>query len=63
MHNPESFLENETHKFLWDFEIQTDYQISARQPDLIIINDKKKKEEKKRELGELRALLSRLTID
>ena len=36
MHNPESVLENETHKILWDFEIQTDYQISARQPDQII---------------------------
>ena len=35
---PESFLENETHKLLWDFEIQTDHQIPARRP-----NDKKKK--------------------
>ena len=41
MHNSESVLENETLKLLWDFEIQTDYQISARRPDLII---KKKKE-------------------
>ena len=40
--NPDSVLENETHKILWDFEIQTDHQISARQPDLIIINKKKK---------------------
>ena len=24
MHNPEFVLENETHKLLWDFEIQTD---------------------------------------
>ena len=24
MHKPESVLENETHKFLWDFQIQTD---------------------------------------
>ena len=30
MHNPESVLENKTHKILLDFEIQTDYQISAR---------------------------------
>ena len=42
MHNPESVLENETHKFLWDFEIQTDHQISGRRPDLIMINKKKK---------------------
>ena len=43
MHNPEPVLENETHKFLWDFEIQTDILISARRPDLIIINKKEKK--------------------
>ena len=24
MHNPESVQQNETHKDLWDFEIQTD---------------------------------------
>ena len=43
MHNPESVQENETHKFLWDFEIQTDYLISARLPDLILVNKKKKR--------------------
>ena len=32
-----------THKLQWDFEIQTDPLISARRPDLIIINKKKKK--------------------
>ena len=32
MHNPESVLENDTHKLLWDFDIQTDH--------LIIINKK-----------------------
>ena len=30
MHNPESTLENEMHKILWDFVIQTDHLISAR---------------------------------
>ena len=25
MHNPESVLENEMHKLLWDFDIQTDH--------------------------------------
>ena len=40
MHNPESVLENETHKFLWDFDIQADHLISARRPDLRIINKK-----------------------
>ena len=43
MHNPESVVENEAHKVLWDFEIQTDHQILARRPDLIIIKKKKKK--------------------
>ena len=42
MHNTESFLENDTHKLFWDFEIQTDHLISARRPDLKIINKKEK---------------------
>ena len=29
---PESVLENKTHKILWDFETQTDYQILTRKP-------------------------------
>ena len=40
MHKPESVLENERHKLLLDFEIQTDYPISDRQPDLVIIKKK-----------------------
>ena len=43
MHNPAPVLENATHKILWDFNIQTDHLISARRPDLIIINNNKKK--------------------
>ena len=43
MHNPESVQENETHKLLWDFEIQTDHLISARRPDQVIVNKKKKR--------------------
>ena len=39
-HNPASILENDTYKFLWDFDIQTDHLISTRWPDLIIINKK-----------------------
>ena len=42
MHNPVPVLENDTHKLLWDFDIQTDHLISARRPDLIITNKKKK---------------------
>ena len=41
-HNPTSALENDTHKLLWDFDIQTDHLISTRRPDLIIINEKKR---------------------
>ena len=43
MQNPAPVLENDTHKLLLDFDIQTDHLISARRPDLIIINKKKKK--------------------
>ena len=44
MHSPASVLENDTHKLLWDFDIQTDHLISARRPDLIIINKKNPRE-------------------
>ena len=47
-------LEYETHKLLWDFQIRTDYLISARRPDLIMINEK-------RELAELWTLVFLLT--
>ena len=40
MHKPESVQENETHKLLWNFEIQTDHSISARRPDVMIDNQK-----------------------
>ena len=43
MHNPAPVLENDTHKLLWDFNIQTDHLIPARRLDLIIIYKKKKK--------------------
>ena len=46
MHNPAPVLEKDTHKLLWDFNIQTDQLIPARRPDLIIINKKKKKKER-----------------
>ena len=41
MHKPESILENETYKILWDFEIQTDHLILARKLDHVFINKKK----------------------
>ena len=33
MHNPAPVLENDTHKLLWDYDIQTDHLISARRPN------------------------------
>ena len=36
-------LENDKRKILWDFDLHTDHLISARRPDLIIINKKKKR--------------------
>ena len=41
MHNPTPVLENDSHKLLWDINIQTDHLIPARRPDLII-NKKKR---------------------
>ena len=56
MHNPEYVLENETHKLLWEFEMQTDHLISVWRPDLVIVKkkekEKKRKEKKKREPAE-----------
>ena len=40
MHKPESVLENEMHKILWDFEIQTDHLILTRWPPAVIIDKK-----------------------
>ena len=47
MHTPAPVLENDSHKLLWDFNIQTDHLIPASRPDLIIINKKKKKKRKR----------------
>ena len=41
MHDPQAALKTQT--LLWDFEIQTDHLISARRPDLVIVNKKKKR--------------------
>ena len=56
--NNNNNLENDTHKLRWDFDIQTDYLISARKPDLIIINKKKK-----RKFPKLSTLLSQLATE
>ena len=57
MHNSAPALENDTHKLLWDFDIQTDHLIPARRLDRIIINNNKKKK-KKREFTKLSTLVS-----
>ena len=50
MHNPESIFENETHKILLDFDIQTEIVISARRPDIVTADHKVKlKEGQKRD--------------
>ena len=50
--NLASVVEND----IWDFDIQTDYLISAKRPDLII-------NKKKREFAKLWTLLSWLTAE
>ena len=60
MHNPSPVLENDTHKNLWDFDIQTDHLISAQRQDFIIINKIKLKKEKS---AKLLTLLSRKTAE
>ena len=37
-HEPESVLENEDYKILWDFSIQTDHVIEAQIPDLVAVD-------------------------
>ena len=39
---PSTLLENDMHKILWDFNIQTDHLIPGRRPDFIIIKKKKR---------------------
>ena len=41
MYKPESILENETHKILWNFYIKMDHFIQALRQDLVLINQKK----------------------
>ena len=40
MHNQAPFLENDTHKLLWDFDIHTDHLISANDRQLMTANDR-----------------------
>ena len=54
MHNPAPVQEDDT----WDFDVQTNHLISARRPDLIMINKKKR-----RKSAKLSTLLSQLTTE
>ena len=42
-HHPESVLENERYKLLYDFNIFTDHLIQARRPDLVYVDKLKRK--------------------
>ena len=37
-HNPEKVLESREVKILWNFSVQTDHEIEARKPDIIVID-------------------------
>ena len=54
MHNPAPVLENDTHKLLWDFDIQMDPLISTRP-----FYNQQKKKKKERKSAKLSTLLSR----
>ena len=41
-HEPESVLENEDYKILWDFSIQTDHVIEAQRSDLVVVDKKER---------------------
>jgi len=41
-HEPDRVLETESVKILWDFNIYTDKKISARRPDIVILNKAQK---------------------
>ena len=37
-HEPDSVMENDKCKILWDFTNQTDHIIQARRPDIVLVN-------------------------
>ena len=41
-HEPESVLENEDYKTLWDFSIQPDHVIEAQRRDLVVVDKKER---------------------
>ena len=43
MNKPESVLENNMHKIIWDFQIQVCYFMLVRRPGLVIFNQKRER--------------------
>ena len=41
-HEPESVVENENFKILWDFTIQCDHMIEVRRPNMVVVDKVKK---------------------
>ena len=41
-HEPESVLENEDYKILWNFSIQSDHVIEAQRSDLVVVDKKER---------------------
>ena len=41
-HEPESVLESETYKILWDFSVQTDHVIEGQRPYLVLVDKKER---------------------
>ena len=37
-HKPESVIETEHHKILWDFPIQTDHRLEHNKPDIVVVD-------------------------
>ena len=62
VHEPESVLENEDYKILWDFSIQTDHVTEVRRPDFTVPGDSRieKEKEKTEEYQDLRRELQKI---
>ena len=43
-HEPESVIENENFKILWDFTIQCDHMIDTRRPNIVVVDKVKERD-------------------
>ena len=48
MRKPESVLENDIYKYVWDFDMKTHHLIPARRQDLVLVKKKKTDEREKK---------------